>query len=982
MLGLALKNLWAYRKRLFTSALSVVLGISFLAGSFVFTDTLKGLFSDLFSSSVKGTDVQVRQTKAFGAASDDGPYSDGRAPVPVSLVGEVRKVPGVLAAEPTVKGYAQALNKKGKLIKTGGAPTFGYVWIADPVLSSYKLFSGKAPVADDEIAIDRSVVKSAKFKLGDSAKVNTLVGIRTFKIVGEVTFGSSDSALGSSAVFFNQKVGQEVLLQPGFAQSILVRGEKGVSEDVLAKSVNSAITGMEFTGKTQIEVITGTKLQKEQLSFVNLIFGVINTFFSAFAVVALFVSIFVISNSFSIVVAQRTREMAMLRTLGASRGQILGSTFFEALAVGVVASAVGVAAGMGVALLIKLLLQTFGGGGLPSSGLVLKPRTVLIGMAVGTLVTVLAAVAPAIKSSRVKPLAALRDTSIDRADTSKVRLALGAVLLGVSGLFLFFGLRGSDLGKFLGQQFDGPLNIGVSAGTALIAVVFLGPILAKPLAGALGRPWFGWVIVLFGAAVAVASVPLLVIGVKVLLDQGASKILRGVIGGAMSFVFLGAAGYFWAKRRDRKILKADEKVLVNEWKPFAATAGLTSVAVASPIIAGAGLAVICGWYLILTGRSAGTTAGQIARENTIRNPTRTSATALALTIGTALVSAILVLSTSLTQTFRGAIDNAVKGDYVVASAASDAGFPASAQAEIRKVRGVTATSSLRFERIRFGFPARERTIGGIDPADFTKLVNVGKTDGSLSELVKPGTVALAEKAAKDQSLKIGDSIRPVFKNGRRTTLRIVATYENAEGLGNLYYLTDISTLNALSPKSSIDFLYVSTDGKNDKAVEKAADKALKNYPAAEFQTKKKYADAQVGQFQQFLAIVNALLLLAIIIAILGIANTLRLSIFERTREIGLLRAVGMSRDQIRAAIRWEAIVVATFGAVLGVVLGTGFGASLVKVLGADGGLLKLSVPFPYLVPLTLLASLVGLYAARKPAKDAAGLNILRAIATE
>ena len=981
MLRLALKNLWAYRKRLFTSALSVVLGISFLAGSFVFTDTLKGLFSDLFSSSVKGVDVQVRQTKAFGDTSDDGPYSDGRAPVPVSLVGDILKVPGVLAAEPYVQGYAQALNKKGKLIKTGGAPTFGYVWINDPELSSYKLFSGKSPVADDEIVIDRSLVKSARFRLGDAVKVNTLVGVRRFKIVGEATFGTSDSALGSSAIFFHGKVGQELLLQPGFAQSILVRGDKGVSEDALAKSVDGAVRGLDFTGKTQIEVITGTTLQKEQLSFVNLIFGFINTFFSAFAVVALFVSIFVISNSFSIVVAQRTKEMAMLRTLGASRGQILGSTFIEALAVGVVASAVGVAAGMGVALVIKLLLQTFGGGGLPSSGLVLKPRTVLIGMVVGTLVTVLAAVAPAIKSSRVKPLAALRDTSIDRADTSKVRLALGAVLLGFSGLFLFFGLRGSDLGKFLGQQFDGPLNIGVSAGTALIAVVFLGPILAKPLAGALGRPWFGWVIAAFGAFLAVASVPTLLLGIRKVPDFNPNNIEKWRTILFASGIVVAFVWSLYARNADRSALKEDEKLL-PQWKPVSLFAALIALTGLSPLIGLAGLCAICGWYLILTGRSAGTTAGQIARENTIRNPTRTSATALALTIGTALVSAILVLSTSLTQTFRGAIDNAVKGDYVVASAASDAGFPASAQAEIRKVPGVTATSSLRFERIRFGFPARERTIGGIDPADFTKLVSVGKTDGSLSELVKPGTVALEEKTAKDQSLKIGDSIRPVFKNGRRTTLKIVATYENAEGLGNLYYLTDISTLNALSPKSSIDFLYVSTDGRNDKAVEKAADKALKNYPAAEFQTKKKYADAQVGQFQQFLAIVNALLLLAIIIAILGIANTLRLSIFERTREIGLLRAVGMSRDQIRAAIRWEAIVVATFGAVLGVVLGTGFGASLVKVLGADGGLLKLSVPFPYLVPLTLLASLVGLYAARKPAKDAAGLNILRAIATE
>ena len=981
MLRLACKNLWAYKKRLLTSALSVVLGISFLCGSFVFTDTLKGLFSDLFSSAVKGVDVQVRQTKAFGGSADDGPYNDGRSPLPVSLLGTVRKVPGVAVAEPRIEGYAQALNSKGKLIKGGGAPNFGYVWIDDPELSEYRLFSGKVPVADDEIVIDKGLVKTGKFKLGDSIKVNTVSGLRSFRLVGDVTFGASDSALGASAIFFNQRVGQELLLKPGFAQSFLIRGEPGTSQGTLAKAVAASLKGISFEGLTKVEAITGKKLESEQLSFVNIIFGFINTFFTAFAVVALFVSIFVISNSFSIVVAQRTKEMAMLRTLGASRGQILGSTFAEALAVGVLASAVGVGAGLGVALIIRLLLETFGGGGLPSAGLVLKPRTVFLGLGVGTLVTVLAAIAPAIKSSRVKPLAALRETSIDNADSSPVRLRAGLALLAVSLLFLGIGLNGAVLGKFLGLTFDGPLNVGVSAAAALIAVIFLGPILAKPLAGALGRPWFGWVIVAFGAVVGFGSVPLVVLAVRAAAKQSGSKLVTGLVGGVLGGAVFYGVWSIWAARRDRKIVKVDEKIYANQWKATLMSAVLLGLSQASPLLALAGLCLVCGRYLILTGRSAGTTSGRIARENTIRNPTRTSATALALTIGTALVSAILVLSQSLTQTFRGAVDNAVRGDYVVASAASDTGFPSSVQQEIRSVPGVKATSSLRFERMKFGFPARERTIGGIDPEEFDKLVNVGRLQGSLQTLAGPNTVALAKKTATDQGLKIGDSIRPTFKNGRRGTMKIVATYENAEGLGNLYYLTSARTLNSYVPKSTIDFLYVSTDGKNNKVVEAAADKALANYPAAEFQTKKKYADAQVAQFQQFLAIVNALLLLAIIIAILGIANTLRLSIFERTREIGLLRAVGMSREQIRAAIRWEAIVVATFGAVLGVILGTGFGAALVNVLG-NSGTLKLSVPFPYLIPLTLMASLVGLYAARKPAKDAAGLNILQAIATE
>ena len=980
MLRLALKNLWAYRKRLFTSALSVVLGISFLAGSFVFTDTLKGLFTDLFSSSVKGVDVQVRQTQAFGRQSDNGPYDNGRAPLPVSLLDDVRKVPGVKAAEEQMQGYAQVINQKGKLVGTGGAPRFGFVWVNDPELSAYKIFSGKKPVADNDIVIDRRLVKDTGFKIGDTVKVNTLKGVRQFKISGDATFGSSDSALGASAVFFTAKTGQEVLLKPGFAQSFLVRGEPGVAQKSLAERIDSVLAAKEFEGKTKIEVITGEKLIKEQLSFVNLVFGFINTFFSAFALVALFVSIFVISNSFSIVVAQRTKEMAMLRTLGASRSQILASTFIEAFAVGIVASALGVLGGLGVAVGIKALLEAFGGGGLPSSGLLLKPRTVAVGMIVGTIVTVLSAVAPAIKSSRVKPLAALRDTSIDRASSSKTRLVLGLLFGLVSVGFLIQGLRKVDMGKFIGVTFDGPTNVGVSAGAALIAVVFLGPILAKPIAGALGRPWFGWVIVAFGSLLGIASLPLAWLGLSTAADLTSAEFVQGLLRGSIAGVLTFGGWFILAKRRDRKVSKADEKVSPN-WKPTAGFAGLVAIGSVSPLLAGAGLTALCAWYLVLTGRSASTTSGQIARENTIRNPTRTSATALALTIGTALVSAILVLSQSLTQTFRGAIDSAVKGDYVVASATQDTGFPASVQKTIREIPGVEATSSLRFSRIKFGFPPRERTIGAIDSAEFNKLVNLGKVSGTLGELSTLNTVAMAKQTATDQNLKIGDSIRPTFKNGRRAVFKIVALYKNAEGLGNVYYLADSKTISTYSPAETVDFLYVKTNGKNKKVIEAAADASLKNYPAAEFQTKKKYADAQVGQFQQFLAIVNALLLLAIIIAILGIANTLRLSIFERTREIGLLRAVGMSRDQIRAAIRWEAIVVATFGAFLGVVLGTGFGSALVKVLG-NTGTLKLNVPFQFLIPLTLLASLVGLYAARKPAKDAAGMNILQAIATE
>ena len=911
MFRLALKNLWAYKRRLLTSALSIVLGISFLSGSFVFTDTLKGLFSDLFSSSVKGVDAQVRATQGIKqSATDGGPYDDGRAALPDELVEKIRAIPGVSVAEAHIKGYAQLINKKNKLVRSGNAPTFGYLWVNDAKLSPYRILNGRPPTGDDEVVIDVGLAKITGYGVGDNAKVNTLEGSRPFAIVGTATFGSSDSALGSTGIFFNAKTGEDVLLKPGQIQNVLVRAKPGVSQVQLTEAIGSPLKQFAAVNGQKLEVVTGKKLEQESLAFVNTVFNFINIFFTAFAVVALFVSIFVISNSFSIVVAQRTKEMAMLRIIGASRTQILSSTFLEALVVGLVASLVGVFGGVGVAQGIRALLNSVGNSSLPSAGLVLKPRTIVLGMVVGTLVTLVSSIAPALKASRVKPLAALRDVAIDRGAASKVRLGFGLFLTAASTVMLAIGLRGSGG--------TGARNVGIAAGLALTAVTLLGPIIAKPVAGALGRSWFGWVVVAFGGLVGVG----------------------GIVGAVFGAVKL------------------------------------------SPLFLAGLVAALIGWYLIQTGRSASTTAGRIARENAIRNPTRTSATALALTIGTALVSALLVLSQSLTGTFRGALDKSVKADYVVASG-SDIGFSEKAQSVLAKVPGVEATSGLRFARIRFGFPPKTRALGAIDPAEFSKLVNLGDVKGDFSKLSQPDTIAIDQKSAKSNDYKIGQIIRPTFTAGSQAKLTIVAFYNNAEGLGNVYYLTSVDTLKKYDQSEVDNFLYVKSNTNNKKAFEKAADKALETFPAAELKTKKKFADQQIGQLNQFLGIVNALLFLAIIIAILGIANTLKLSIFERTREIGLLRAVGMSRSQIKSAIRWEAIVVATLGSVIGVVLGTGFGAALVRVLGRDGSIkLDLASAMPILLGLTLAASIVGLYAARKPAKDAAKLNILRAIATE
>jgi putative ABC transport system permease protein len=397
-----------------------------------------------------------------------------------------------------------------------------------------------------------------------------------------------------------------------------------------------------------------------------------------------------------------------------------------------------------------------------------------------------------------------------------------------------------------------------------------------------------------------------------------------------------------------------------------------------PLIILIPLVALTGWTLLRTGASAGNVTGQIARENSVRNPTRTSATALALTIGTAVVCAILVLSQSLKGTFRGALETSVKSDFVVASG-TDFGFPKEVEDRIKKVPGFVASSGSRFTRSEFR--GKPRQMGIVDPIGISQVVNLGDVQGDMTKLAEPDTIAVDQKSAKDNNLKLGDILEEKFPNGTVAKMKLVATYDNAEGLGNTYYLIGRENGERLAPSEVANFIYVKTDGKDRKKFQAAADKALADFPSAELKTKKQFADQQVGQLNQFLAVVNALLALAIIIAILGIANTLRLSIFERIREIGLLRAVGQSRNQVRAMIRWEAIVVATFGALLGMVIGTGFGSALVRVLGKDGSV-KLSLPYAPILGLALLASLVGLYAARKPAKDAARMNILQAIATD
>jgi putative ABC transport system permease protein len=881
MRRLTLRNLWSHKRRLLTSFVSVMLGVSFLVGVNVLTNSIQSVFDDLFTRAYAGVDAQVRGTKTVG---EEGPYSDGRKKVSADLVEKIRAVDGVAAAEIFIQGKAQIIDKKGKLV-AGNAPTFGDTWLYDAELNPYRLFGdSRAPKTDDEIVIDRASAKKAKVSNGDRIKVNTKAGTSTYLVVGQATFGSSDGALGSTDVFFTPAAAQKLINEPGSVDSIYARAKPGITEAQLQKNIAAATKG------SGVEVITGDKLTEETQNVLKTIFGFLGTALTAFALVSMFVSIFVIYNAFSIVAAQRTKETALLRAVGATGGQILRSQIAESLLIGVVASALGVLFGLVIAIALKGVFSKFGGD-LPSGPLALTPGLIVAGMLLGILVTLFSSLVPAWRASRVPPLAAMRDVSIDRSGSSRKRVVGGTVLLiaGIALLVYGWGLKGSS----------GATVVGIAAGLCLIGVITLGPILAGPLARVFGTSVYGVFVSIFGGLLAAA----------------------GLLG-----------------------------------------AGLAVKNQAPVLVILSALQILIGVYLARTGISSFRTEGRIARRNAMRNPQRTSATALALTIGVSLVSFLLVFANSFQYTLTGTIDKQVKSDLIVTATDGDA-FTPTVATNLAKVPGVQKVTPLRFDRALIR--GKERRIFGLDPTTVNDLVDFGTEQGSLEDLAKPNTIAVAKESALSNLYFVGQKVDGSFGDGKQLELEIVAIY--GEPLGRVYYLTGLETMAAHSSNGLDAVVLVKSDGR--KGVKAAAEDAIADVPNAKLQTKKEYKSSQIGQLAQFLGLLGVLLMLSIVIAVLGIANTLILSIYERTREIGLMRAVGMAREQVKSAVRWEAIVVATIG------------AALVHVLG-KGGTLKLQVPWLGIILVTLLASVVGIIAARKPAKRASKLNVLEAIATE
>ena len=848
MFRTALKGVAAHKVRLALTALAIILGVGFIAGTYILTDTMNAAFDGLFQQISKGVAVEVSGTPKF-TSSVGGEDSGSAQRVPASLVPTVAAVQGVRVAEGTVGGYAQLVDKKGKAISTGGALTLGTSWTSDPGMSSLTIRQGRPPENSSEIAVDAGTATKHELKLGDTVTVLLQGPSMQAKIVGIVGFGSQDNLLGATLVVFDTATAQRVFDAPNQFDAIEVAADPGVSAVTLRDRIQAALpdgfqakTGQE-TAQTQSTDI------KKALSFFTIALLV-------FADIALFVGAFIIYNTFSILVAQRTRELALLRALGASGAQVRRAVLIEAAVVGVVASLIGLAFGFVVAAGLRALLNAFGID-LPSTSLQVLPRTIIVGLIIGIGVTLVSAIAPARRAAKLPPVAALRDPEPSSTAFSLARTILGGALTlaGIGALFL---------GLFGGTSSSG-LLVGIGALLVFLGVGGLSPLIARPLARGLGAP-------------------------------------------------------------------------------PARLAGIS---------------------------------GRLGRENAMRNPKRTASTAAALMIGLGLVAFVSIFAASVKSSATAALDSALKADYIVSSTSFQP-FSQNVAGELRSKSEFASVSQLR--QGIMGFRGAAAQVTGADPATLTQVVSVPMKAGSVSALSRQNGLLVWEQTASSNGWSLGDTVPVTFNATGKQELKIVGLYTDNRLLGN--YVISLDTYDRNFTQQLDTFVLATTaPGVSQSQAKAAANAVAKSFPNVQVQDQAQFRAKQASQVDTLLGLITALLGLAILIALFGIVNTLGLSILERTREIGLLRAVGMARRQVRGMIRWEAVIIAVFGAVLGIAVGVFFGWAMVRALNSQG-ITSLTIPYGQLLFYVILAGVFGVLAGVFPARRAAKLNVLQAIATE
>ena len=847
MLRATLKGLLAHKLRLALTALSVVLGVAFVSGTFVLTDTINHTFDNVFAEVTAGVDVSVRAKSGFG---DDAGLEAQRNTVPAALVETVARVPGVAEVEGSVGGFAQPIAPDGDAVTTGGAPNLGFNWGLVDELNPLRTRTGRPPQAAGEVMFDAVTAREHDFEVGRRVRVLTATGSHEFTLVGTAGFGEADNLAGATLAIFDTPTAQQLFGKEGAFDTVDVVAEEGVNVAELRQRVSAAVP-------PDMEVLTGTEVGQESADAVKTGLGFFSTALLTFAGISLFVGAFIIFNTFTILVAQRTRELALLRALGASRRQVLTSVMLESLAVGLVSSILGLALGVLVAVGLQELLKGFGID-LPSTTTQFLPRTVIASFVVGVGVTLVAAVGPARRAGKVAPMAALRDETATQAPESLRRRSMaGSVVTGLGAAALFFGLYGG--------MDNGLPMVGLGAGLTFLGVAVLSPLVARPLAAAIGSPL--------------------------------------------------------------------------------------------PKVAGV--------------------SGRLGRQNAMRNPRRTAATAAALMVGLGLVGCVSVLAASITESATEIFERSLAADYTVSTEQFIPTISPDVAQRLSEQPELVAVSGIKNGPFRIGDDTKYMT--GADPATVRDVLNLDLRSGDYSSLAR-GEMLVSVDAPEDDELSVGDTLGVAFARTGERELRIGGTFARNELLGSYLISSAVFEANYTEP---LDFVVLAkaAPGVPPAASRAAVERVTEDYPNVTVRDQAETKQQQRDQVNQLVGLISALLGLALIIAFFGIVNTLALSVFERTRELGLLRAVGMSRRQVRSMVRGESVITSVLGAVLGLAIGVVFGWALVSAL-SDEGINDLVIPAGQLLTYVVVAGLAGVLAAVGPARRAARLDVLAAITHE
>jgi putative ABC transport system permease protein len=832
MLTLTMKELAVHKRRLTGTVFAVLLGVALMAGTLVFTDTVGATFDNALAEADKGVDVYVREPSAIHLGyGEPGPRLDA------SLARSVAAVDGVDDVALRINGYAQVVGRDGEPIgDVSKSPAFGTNWVSVDELNPYELAAGHAPASDDEIVIDKASADRAGYRPGDVATVLTKQAPRQFTIAGVARFGRADSPAGATAVLFTDATAAQLLATPGKADAIAVTAKPGVSSKTLASAVQAAVGH-------DVEVITGSTLVAENQKALAAEFSEFDTIALTFAVVAVAVAAFIINNTFSITVVQRQRQMAMLRAIGATSRQVKRSVFLEAVVIGVLASAAGLVAGVGVAVGLRQLMSAFGFD-MPDGPMVISVGAMGLSFAVGVAVTVLSAWLPARRAAAIPPMAALRDVNVDRSAQSVRRVVVGAGVTAFGAATLVVGL-GCEIAL-----------VGAGALAMFIGVSVLAPVLVRPFAAVLGVPLR----------------------------------LRGV-------------------------------------------------------------------------------TGELASRNAVRNPQRTARTASSLMIGVALVGFITVFAASAKTSLAGSLETEFTGTHIVQSGGFDnsSGLSAQLAADLRHTPRVDVVTQARITPAIVDGSSTD-ALNAFDSSTVRRMFALGSVQGDLDSLGADG-LAVSAKRAESKGWRVGSTVPVTFPSGD-TTMVVKAIYASGtDWVGSTF--VDLDALRAHGGDELDYRVYVTGD-------ETAIERVASAYASADVLDKDGFLDVVSSDIDTMIGLFYAMLTLAVLIALLGIANTLALSTLERTRELGLLRAVGLARAQVRAAVHWESVIIALFGATLGLGIGTFFGWAIVQTM-SDQGIDTLAIPGGRLVIVTVIAAIAGALAAVMPARRAAKLDVLRAL---